>query len=184
VEAIVFIAIVLVAAFLVGAAARFAVPGPDPMPVWLTIVIGIAGAFTGALIVFLIGLLFAGGEPAGPAPAGGEELSDEEAVALGVIGLIVMFVVALVGATLLTILYRKLVQGRPITGPAAHRPPLRAKGLRRIVTRKPHRYVEETADPDAGWAPEQLQKLVLLRDAGEIDEAEYQRRKDALVARL
>ena len=31
---------ILVTAFITGALARFALPGPDPMPVWLTIAIG------------------------------------------------------------------------------------------------------------------------------------------------
>ena len=32
---------------VVGALARFAVPGPDPMPIWMTILFGIGGAFLG-----------------------------------------------------------------------------------------------------------------------------------------
>ncbi len=34
--------------FVTGALARFALPGPDPMPMWLTIVIGITGTLVGA----------------------------------------------------------------------------------------------------------------------------------------
>ena len=30
--------------FVIGGAARFAVPGPDPMPFWLTVVIGLCGS--------------------------------------------------------------------------------------------------------------------------------------------
>lgn len=175
------IVIVLGAAFLVGSVARFAVPGPDPMPAWLTIAIGLAGAFVGGLAFVVLGAIFAGGEAVAPS---GEELSEEEALALGVAGFLVLFFVAVVGATILLILYRKLVQRRPLTGPEAQRPPLRPRGLGRILTRRPHRYLEETADPDEGWAPDQLHKLVLLRDAGAIDEAEFQRRRDALVERL
>ena len=33
----------LASAFITGALARFAVPGPDPMPAWLTVVIGLVG---------------------------------------------------------------------------------------------------------------------------------------------
>ena len=45
---------ILVSGFFVGALARLAVPGPDPMPVWLTIAIGLAGSFGGGAIAALI----------------------------------------------------------------------------------------------------------------------------------
>ena len=38
---------VIVTAFFTGALARFAVPGPDPMPAWLTILIGLVGTLIG-----------------------------------------------------------------------------------------------------------------------------------------
>ena len=44
---------VIVTAFVTGALARFAVPGPDPMPAWLTILIGLVGTLIGAGIVFV-----------------------------------------------------------------------------------------------------------------------------------
>jgi uncharacterized membrane protein YeaQ/YmgE (transglycosylase-associated protein family) len=160
----------LLVGLVVGALARFAVPGPDPLPIWLTIALGLAGALVGGLAAGALGLV---PEAAGPV--------DEEAAA-SAFGIFFLFAVG--GATVLLILFRKLVQRRPITGPEAQRPGLKPRGLRRILTRQPHRYVEETADPEEGWAPAQLQKLVLLRDAGKISEEEYERRKTALVARL
>ena len=42
---------VLMTAFIIGTFARFAVPGPDPMPAWLTIVIGLVATFIGYGIV-------------------------------------------------------------------------------------------------------------------------------------
>ena len=41
---------VLASAFVTGALARLAVPGPDPMPIWLTILIGIGGSFIGGIV--------------------------------------------------------------------------------------------------------------------------------------
>ena len=43
----------LASAFITGALARFAVPGPDPMPAWLTVVIGLGGTVVGGGIVIL-----------------------------------------------------------------------------------------------------------------------------------
>jgi uncharacterized membrane protein YeaQ/YmgE (transglycosylase-associated protein family) len=174
VELLVAILVVLAAAFIVGAVARFAVPGPDPMPAWLTIVIGIAGAFVGSLLLGLLGGL--AGDDAAPAPA-----ADDEIVVASVL---TAFFVSVVGATILVVLFRKLIQKRPLTGPDAHRPVLRPRGLGRILTGRPHRYVEETADTEEGWAPDQIEKLVLLRDAGKISDEEFERRKTALVDRL
>jgi uncharacterized membrane protein YeaQ/YmgE (transglycosylase-associated protein family) len=90
-----FIIILLVGGFIVGGFARWAVPGPDPMPIWGTIALGIGGALIGGIIArILIGT------------GGG-------------------FLFAFLGAVLLLILYRKFVQHRPITGPGAHQPPPR-----------------------------------------------------------
>ena len=51
---------VIFTAFFTGALARFAVPGPDPMPAWLTILIGLVGTMIGWGIVVAI----AGNDPA------------------------------------------------------------------------------------------------------------------------
>jgi uncharacterized membrane protein YeaQ/YmgE (transglycosylase-associated protein family) len=41
---------ILISGFLTGALARLAIPGPDPMPIWLTVAIGLVGSITGAVI--------------------------------------------------------------------------------------------------------------------------------------
>jgi uncharacterized membrane protein YeaQ/YmgE (transglycosylase-associated protein family) len=86
---------------VVGALARLAIPGPDPMPLWLTMAIGILGTLVG------------GG--AGYALVGGTGY----------------FLGAVIGAALLVIVYRRFVQRRPITGPEAFAPPRRGFGSRR-----------------------------------------------------
>jgi uncharacterized membrane protein YeaQ/YmgE (transglycosylase-associated protein family) len=93
VDVLVFILLVALSGFIVGGLARLAVPGPDPMPLWRTIALGILGSLLGGLIA---GLLDVGG-------SGG------------------IFLLSLVGAVLLLILYRRVFQGRGITGPGALR---------------------------------------------------------------
>jgi uncharacterized membrane protein YeaQ/YmgE (transglycosylase-associated protein family) len=83
---------------IVGALARLAVPGPDPMSIWRTIVLGLAGTFVGGFIGRLLGF-----------QAGG-----------------LLFGVA--GGVLLLILWRKFVEKRPLTGPAARFPARRRGG--------------------------------------------------------
>lgn len=83
----------LVQGLIVGALARLALPGPDPMPLWLTLVIGLAGAFLGGGVGYAIG---------------------------GVAG---YFVGAVIVAAALIYAYRRFVQKRPITGPDAFRRP-------------------------------------------------------------
>ena len=90
---------VVLAGLVVGALARLAVPGPDPMPWWLTIGFGILGAIVG------------GG--AGSAVA-------------GTVGALTGSVLV---ATLAIILYRRVVQKRGISGPGAKLRPSRGIGI-------------------------------------------------------
>jgi uncharacterized membrane protein YeaQ/YmgE (transglycosylase-associated protein family) len=92
---------VIVTAFFTGALARFAVPGPDPMPAWLTILIGLVGTLIGAGIVFAA----VGQDPAW----------------VGIAGFFCS--IALVVA------YRRFVQKRPLWGPDAYRFPKRGVGV-------------------------------------------------------
>ena len=54
-DILVFVLFVLVGGLIVGLIARLAVPGPDPMSIWRTIVLGIVGSLVGALIAQLVG---------------------------------------------------------------------------------------------------------------------------------
>lgn len=90
---------------VVTAAARFALPGPDPMPIWL---MSLIGAFA---IVIGGGLGYAVAESAG-----------------AVLG-------AILFATLVLVAYRRLVQRRGLTGPDAQRLPIRGVGIRRLRER-------------------------------------------------
>ena len=49
-----FLLFLLVIGVVAGFVARLLVPGPDPMSVWQTIVLGIVGSFVGGLIGYLI----------------------------------------------------------------------------------------------------------------------------------
>ncbi len=91
----------LIGGFLIGALARLAVPGPDPMPFWLTIAIGLGGSIIGGLVAYAL---------------------------LGRHG---GFLFGYAGAVLLVILYRRFVQKRGITGPEAKARPTRGWGLKR-----------------------------------------------------
>jgi uncharacterized membrane protein YeaQ/YmgE (transglycosylase-associated protein family) len=81
---LVFIVGLILWGFVVGGLARLALPGPDPMPWYATIALGLAGTFLGGIIARLL-LGTAGG-----------------------------FLFALIGAVLLLALYRKYVQKRPV----------------------------------------------------------------------
>jgi uncharacterized membrane protein YeaQ/YmgE (transglycosylase-associated protein family) len=83
----------LLTGLIFGALARFALPGKDPMPIWATILLGVAGSLLGGLIAALLG-------------------AREE-------DLVMLFVSALFGTALLLYLYRRVVQKRPLTGPGA-----------------------------------------------------------------
>src|SRR6476469_9661681 len=89
-------------AFITGALARFALPGPDPMPPWLTIAIGLVASTIGFGIVVGIG--------------------GRSAASWG--GFASFFV-----AVGLVVLYRRFVQKRPLWGRGAYRFPERGFGV-------------------------------------------------------
>jgi uncharacterized membrane protein YeaQ/YmgE (transglycosylase-associated protein family) len=97
----VYLVLLVAGGFIIGGLARLAVPGPDPMPFWLTVAFGLAGSVVGGLVADA--LL---GRPGG-------------------------FLFGYAGAVLLVILYRRFVQKRGITGPEARAQPTRGWGLRR-----------------------------------------------------
>jgi uncharacterized membrane protein YeaQ/YmgE (transglycosylase-associated protein family) len=79
--------VLLVGGLVIGALARLALPGPDPMSIPMTTVLGIAGSLIGGLVARIF--LGTGG------------------------GLIF----AVLGAMLLLYLHRRFVQKRPLTRP-------------------------------------------------------------------
>src|SRR2546427_6288102 len=83
--------------FITGGLARLAVPGPDPMPAWLTVAIGLAGSAVGGAIAIAI---WGRGKQA--------------------IGLL-----SFLGAGLLVVAHRRLVPKRPLTRPHALKFPQR-----------------------------------------------------------
>ena len=82
----------VVGGFVVGALARLAVPGPDPMPWWATILLGVAGSLVGAVFASLLDFPLGGG-----------------------------FFFAVGGAIAVLVFHRIVVQKRPITGPRSGR---------------------------------------------------------------
>jgi len=80
-----FILFLVIWGLVVGALARLALPGPDPMSVFATIGLGLAGSFIGGILANLV-LGHAGG-----------------------------LIFSVVGAIVLLYLYRRFVQHRPLT---------------------------------------------------------------------
>ena len=53
-DLLVYLILLALSGLIVGGLARLALPGPDPMGVGQTIVIGLAGSFLGGLLMYLI----------------------------------------------------------------------------------------------------------------------------------
>jgi uncharacterized membrane protein YeaQ/YmgE (transglycosylase-associated protein family) len=51
---LVYIILLAISGLVVGALARLALPGPDPMSIGMTILVGIAGSFIGGIIVAVL----------------------------------------------------------------------------------------------------------------------------------
>ena len=96
-----FVLAIVASGFITGGLARFAIPGPDPMPVWLTIAIGLTGSIVGAVI--------------------GRAVSDDNGYAVSFLSFGVA--ISLVAG------YRRFVQHRPIFGPGAMAFPERGLGV-------------------------------------------------------
>lgn len=165
---------VLVVGFVTGALARLAVPGPDPMPVWLTILIGLVGAFGGGSVAYAAGA--------------------RSSFVINTIG----FGVAIV----LVVLYRRFVQRRAVVGREAFRFPERGIGVEAYRERLHRAGIDPdrigampqppAAAPGAAGAAEDpgenpahfLRLLDELHDAGVLDDHEYGAARSRLLERL
>jgi uncharacterized membrane protein YeaQ/YmgE (transglycosylase-associated protein family) len=153
---------IMVLGFITGGLARLAVPGPDPMPVWLTVAIGLAGSWGGG------------------------------AIAAGIWGWDATTAVSFFGfvvAILLVVGYRRLVQKRPITGPEAFRFPERGFGIDRLRERRRKledlaRQQQQQLRAETDSVTDQLRKLGELRDAGVLTDEEFETKKQELLARM
>jgi uncharacterized membrane protein YeaQ/YmgE (transglycosylase-associated protein family) len=88
-----FLVFLLVWGLAVGGLARLAVPGPDPMPLWATVALGLSGSIVGGVVVRLI---FGG-------------------TGAGLVGSVLVAAALLIG-------YRRFVQKRSVWGPQSGRP--------------------------------------------------------------
>jgi uncharacterized membrane protein YeaQ/YmgE (transglycosylase-associated protein family) len=159
--------------FVIGSAARFAVPGPDPMPFWLTVLIGLVGSAIGTAIGALI--------------FGATHTFDSSGRSFVTLVLAIGFATGLVAA------YRVFVQKRPLTGPDARRFPRSGFGVAKMRERLHRLGIDPDRIHTVGRPPEQvpaadtheeivdqLEKLRDLRDHGTITEDEYERARDRL----
>jgi uncharacterized membrane protein YeaQ/YmgE (transglycosylase-associated protein family) len=154
---------IMIAGFITGGLARLAVPGPDPMPIWLTIAIGLVGSWGGGAIAAAI-------------------WGWKSTTAVSFFGL--------AAAILLVIAYRRFYQGRPVTGPDAMRYPERGIGLDRFRQRRQRaedmvRQAQHAqAQADVQDVTEQIRKLSDLRDQGALTDEEFEAKKRDLLSRL
>jgi uncharacterized membrane protein YeaQ/YmgE (transglycosylase-associated protein family) len=107
---------IMLSAFITGGLARLAVPGPDPMPAWMTISIGLFGSAVG----FGVAAATHGNHP--------------YTASLSSFG----------AAVLAVVVYRKLVQKRPVVGAEALRFPRRGIGVKQYR----ERLSQAGVDPD------------------------------------
>jgi uncharacterized membrane protein YeaQ/YmgE (transglycosylase-associated protein family) len=90
---LIFIVGLIIWGFVVGALARLALPGPDPMPWYATIGLGLGGSLIGGILAKVL---------------------------IGTTGGLFF---AFLGAVVLLYLYRRFIQKRGMTGPSARRLP-------------------------------------------------------------
>ena len=152
------IILVMFFGFITGGLARLAVPGPDPMPVWLTVAIGLVGSAAGGAIA--IGIWGRGTQAIG--------------------------LLSFLGAVLLVVAYRRFVQKRPLTGPDALKFPERGIGIDKFQERrsKMEDLVRQAQGQGAthaeSAADSNLRKLSDLHDAGILTDEEFEAKKAQL----
>jgi uncharacterized membrane protein YeaQ/YmgE (transglycosylase-associated protein family) len=147
---------IILTGFIIGALARWAVPGPDPMPFWMTVVLGLLGSVVGGAIA---------------AAAFGTKLDSGTAFA--------DLLLSILAASGLLIAYRRFVQHRPVTGPDAYRLPAQNPRRLRDLFASPARKAYEKED-----ATEQLRKLDQLHRDGVLTDEEYDSKKADLLSRM
>lgn len=150
---------ILLSGFLTGALARLAIPGPDPMPIWLTLAIGLSGSIVGAVVA--------------------RALFEDNGYVISFGSLFV--------AMALVVVYRRFVQHRPVWGPDAMRFPRRGLGIDAYRERlgklgiDPDRLTTPAARPDE--SARLLAMLDELHRAGLLDDDEVEAKRALVRAR-
>jgi len=152
------IVLIMVFGFITGGLARLAVPGPDPMPIWLTVAIGLAGSAAGGALA--IGLWGRGTQAIG--------------------------LLSFLGSVLLVVAYRRFVQKRPLTGPDALKFPDKGIGIDRFTERRQKmedlmRQAQHTQA--ANDAESNLSKLSDLHKAGILTDEEFEAKRAEVLSR-
>lgn len=162
---------IVLSAFLIGALARFALPGPDPMPFWLTVSLGLGGSLVGGGIAAAL--------------YGGSHVFDSSGHAL------VTLLLEIAAAILLLAQYRRYVQRRPLTGTGAYTFPTRGFDIQRMRARlrqlgiDPDRATSSRRDttsssPTAAEQADEFENLRELHDQGKLSDEEYERARERL----
>ena len=156
--------------FLIGALARLALPGPDPMPFWLTVLLGLGGSIVGGGIA--------------AAAYGTNHVFDTSSHAFTTLML------EIAAAILILAAYRRYVQRRPLSGPGAHAFPTRGFGIQRIRDRlrrmgvDPDRVTRRREQAASNLRPDEqaaeLEKLRDLHEKGILSDEEYERGRERL----
>ncbi|HVV57680.1 MAG TPA: hypothetical protein VHC45_04905 [Gaiellaceae bacterium] len=150
---------ILISGFFTGALARLAIPGPDPMPIWLTIAIGLTGSIVGAVV--------------------GDAISDGNGYVISFLALGIA--IALVAA------YRRYVQRRPIWGPDALRFPDRGFGVEQQRERLKKVGIDPDAAVPGQARFEQARLEAMLNElhrAGVLDDEELAAKRAAVEQKL
>jgi uncharacterized membrane protein YeaQ/YmgE (transglycosylase-associated protein family) len=166
------LASIVVSGFVIGGLARLALPGPDPMPFWLTVLLGFGGSIVGGGIAAAV---FGGADST-------FETSGHAFVTL---------LLEIVAAAGLLALYRRYVQRRPLTGPGAYRFPSRGFGIERMRKRLRQLGVDPDTLTGRGRAPAPaqmtaeehaaaLQSLRERHERGELGDEEYEQARERL----
>jgi uncharacterized membrane protein YeaQ/YmgE (transglycosylase-associated protein family) len=153
-----FVIAILISGLVTGGLARLAVPGPDPMPLWLTIAIGLTGSIAGAVL--------------------GDVISNGNGYVISFLSLGV--------AIALVIAYRHYIQRRPIWGPGALRFPERGLGVEQARERLSKIGIDPdalTPDPQKITQIRLLAMLDELHKAGVLDDDEFAAKRAAVEAR-
>jgi uncharacterized membrane protein YeaQ/YmgE (transglycosylase-associated protein family) len=146
------IVMIMIFGFITGGLARLAVPGPDPMPIWLTVAIGLAGSAAGGAL----------------------------AIAIWGRGTQAIGLLSFLGAVLLVVAYRRFVQKRPLTGPDALKFPDKGIGIDRLNERrrKMEDVMRQAQNAQAANDAESiLSKLSDLHKAGVLTDEEFEAKR-------